>query len=150
MTPRQRRSNSVPLILGRTFHKRSPTISALGAPRIASAALLEAVKRQLRSKAKKASPMPSSSASTRDSWSEPLALEIFRISDVGAILQETVPSVSMTSTTHNNHRVSMATFYGRSHLHPLPTGPGPGKARPGGAAVATPPAAIDFPPKPGL
>ena len=32
--------------------------------------------------------MPSSSASTRDSWSEPLAPEIFRVSDVGAILQD--------------------------------------------------------------
>src|ERR1700722_3574358 len=88
--------------------------------------------------------MPSSSASTRDSWSEPLALEIFRISDVGAILQETVPSVSMTSTTHNNRRVSMATFYSRSHLHPLPTGPSPGEARPGGATVANPPRPLIF------
>src|ERR1700722_2349578 len=55
--------------------------------------------------------MPSSNASTRDSWSEPLAPVIFRVSDVGAILQKTVPSVSMTPTTHNNCRVSMAAFY---------------------------------------
>jgi len=118
--------------------------------------------------------MPSSSASTRDSWSEPLAPEILRVPDVGAILQEIVPSVSITPTTHNNCRVSMATFY--KPIPPIfpPRLPAPNPAtcvmslagfmgvgaepaanrslvpamRPG-LAVATPPAAIDFPSKPG-
>ena len=47
---------------------------------------------------------------------EPIAPEVFRVSDVGAILRETDPSVSKKPTTHNNCRVSMAAFYG-----PMPT-----------------------------
>ncbi len=67
MTRRQCRSNSVPLIWGQASQSNPPTISARGTPKIASAWLLKAVKRQSRSTAKKLSPIPSRSASTRES-----------------------------------------------------------------------------------
>src|ERR1700733_3212008 len=82
MTCRQRRSNSVPLIWGQASQSDRPKISARGAPKVASAALFKAVKRQSRSTAKKLSPIPSRSASTRESWSELLASELIRASTV--------------------------------------------------------------------